>query len=383
MPTNAFENPTVIAAETLSAIGDALVIGNLLYRDKTTDFGKNNGFAVGDTVNIKQRPDYEVNEFTAGGNITVQDTRESKRSLEVEKHFDVSMSIGAKERALDFDGFNEQVITPAALRMANKIDNYLGTKIFEAAGQNNATAAFGAATDIAAHREAATRQRISEVGRFALLGLTAETTLLGATWFNQSQTRGAAGEASLSNGEMGDLMGMRFFSSINVPETQQTVANLTGLTNNTSGTKNLIGDTNLEVDGTAATTINAGDRIIIAGVPTMMICATTTAATVTVIPLVNPIMEIIPDDAAVSLEASGLTYTNQAVITEGNAYAYAVPPLDAPEGANSAVVSADGFSLRVVSAYNITTKVQTLSLDMLIGATIWDPRKAMAITQGS
>ena len=381
--TNSYVNPTVIAAETLTAIGDALILGNLLYRDKTTDFGKNNDYAVGDTVNIKQRPDYEVKDFTAGGNITIQDSRESKRSLEIEKHFDTSMAIGAKERALDFDGFNEQVIQPVALRFANKIDNYLGTKLFEAAGMHNRTAIVGAATDLAAIREAATRQRISTVGRLCLLGLTAETTLLGATWFNQSQTRGARGESSLASGEMGDLMGMRFYSSINVPEDTRTTANLAATTNNISGTKNLIGDTNLVVDDSAATTINAGDRIIIAGVPTMLICATTTAATVTVIPLVNPIMELIPDDAAVSLEGSGLACKNMGIVTEGNAYAYAIPPLDQPEGADASVVSADGWSLRVVSDYNITTKVQTLSLDMLIGATIWDPRKSMALTQGS
>ena len=374
--------PQVVAAETLSALGDALVIGNLLYRDKTSDFGKSNGFAVGDSVNIKQRPDYEINEFTAGGNVTVQDIRESNRSLTVEKHLDASVAIGARERALSFDGFNEQVIQPVALRFANKIDNYLGTKIHEAANLYNVADLFGTAADVALARKEATERRISETGRFCLLGLTSEAELLGTTWFNQSQTRGTRGEMSLATAEMGDLMGMPFYASSNVPETAHTAANLSATTNNT-GTTNLIGLSVLTVDNASATTINAGDRIEIAGVKSMLVCATTTAATVTAIPLTNPITEIIPDGAAVTIAGSGLTYTHRGVITEGNAYAYAVPPLDKPEGVESSVISADGFSIRVVSAYNITTKVQTMSLDMLIGATIWDPRRAMSLAQGS
>ena len=381
--SNSFVTPTVIAAETLSAIGDNLILGNLLYRDKTSDFGKNNGYAVGSSVNIKQRPDYTVKEFTAGGSVTVQDARESKRSLTVEKHFDISMSIGAKERAMSFDGFNEQVIQPASLRLANKIDSYLGTKIYEAAGQYNIADLFATAADVALARKKATQLRIASEDRVCLLGLTAEADLLGQTWFNQAQTRGTRGETSLAAGEMGELMGMRFFASPNVPETAATTADLVAVTNNTTATKNLVGDTALTVDAATTTTVNAGDRIAIAGVVTPLICKTTTAATVTSIPLVNPIMEVIPDDAAVTLVASDVTYTPYGIITEGNAYAYAVPPLDAPEGADAAVVSADGFSIRVVSAYNITTKVQTMSLDMLIGATIWDPRKSMVLSQGS
>ena len=68
---NAYIQPTVVASEALSVLGDELVIGNLIYRDKTSDFGTNNGYAVGSSVNIKQRPDYEVNEFSAGGSVTI------------------------------------------------------------------------------------------------------------------------------------------------------------------------------------------------------------------------------------------------------------------------------------------------------------------------
>jgi len=376
-------NPSRVAAEALSVLSDELVIGNLIYRDKQQEFAKQDGYAVGDTVNIKQRPDYEAKEFTAGGSITVQDVRESKRSLQIEKHFDVSIQLGARELALDFDGFTEQVINPAATRLAEKADAYLGTKILEAAGQYNAASVLGSAADVAAANEAATRQRISRVGRFCLTGLTLETRLVGADWFNQAQIGGAAAENTMVTGAMGRRFGLDFFSSINMPETAHTVANLVGLTDNTVATDNLIGNTALVVDGTTTTTINAGDRIKIAGVRTPLICATTTAATVTSIPLVDPITEIIPDNAAVTVVASGLTYTSRGVITEGTAFAYAAPPLDQPSSVSSAVVTMDGFSIRVTQGYDMDTKKETMSLDMLIGATAWDPRLSLLLTDGS
>lgn len=373
-------NPSVVAAETLSVLSDTLIIGNLIYRDKTPDFGKNAGFAVGDTVNIKQRPDYDVKEFSAGGSVTVQDARESKRNLTVEKHFDITMAIGAKERALNFDGWQEQVIIPAATRLAEKVDTYLGTKLIESAGQYNAAALFGTAADVAAAREAAIRLRIHD--RLVLCGLPLETTLLGATWFNQSQTRGSAGEESLRSGQMGSLMGMPFFGSINVPATVRTAGASVASTTNNTGTTNLVGLSVLTFDSLTGQ-IEIGDRIVIAGVRTPLISTEQVAATGTTCTLLNPIMEIIPDGAAITVVGGGLAMTNKGVICDANAYAVTMPPLDKPEGANASVVSHEGISLRIVSAYNIDTKVQTMSLDMLVGATCWDPRKSLLLTQGS
>ena len=388
MPNKLDVTPQTVAAETLSALGDQLVIGNLIYRDKTPDFGKVNGFAVGDTVNIKQRPDYTVEEFTAGGNIVVQAIRESKRSLTIEKHFDTSVEIGARERALDFDGFTEQVINPAAMRIAEKVDAYLGTKILEAAGQYNSADLFGTAADVALASEQATRQRISKPGRFALCTLGLEAKLLGQTWFNQSQTRGQPGVTSLQEAMMGRVMGMDFYASINHPEGQHQAGSGASLLNFPAdttgrGSNELIGSMVLPVDGSTGT-YNEGDRIYVAGAPTPLIVGTGGFSGVSGdIPLQDPITEVMFDNAAVSTAAAGLNYSEMGVVTEETGFAYAMPPLDRPEGVDSAVITSEGMSIRVVSAYDIQTKVQTMSLDMIVGATAWDPRVSMLLTQGS
>ena len=51
-----------------------------------------------------------------------------------------------------------------------------------------------------------------------------------------------------------------------------------------------------------------------------------------------------------------------------NAFAFVTRPLALPQGAaNAAIVNYDGFGLRVVQDYNITTKTDTISIDMICG----------------
>nr|MDJ0827605.1 P22 phage major capsid protein family protein [Rhodobacter sp.] len=132
---NAYTNVDWIAAEALTVMSDELIISPLTARDKTADFmNEPNGYKVGDTVRIKTGPDYEAKEFTAGGNVEVQSVRSSNRNIKIEKHLDVSVEIGAKEKKLNFEGFSSEVIQPAAVRLAEKCDQYVGTKILNASG---------------------------------------------------------------------------------------------------------------------------------------------------------------------------------------------------------------------------------------------------------
>ena len=99
---------TLIAAEALTNLTDQLVITNLCARDMSNEFNNTpNGYKVGDTVRIKVGTDYTVNEFTS--TITAQSIRESHHNLAIEKLFDVSVSIGAREKALKLSSFVEQV----------------------------------------------------------------------------------------------------------------------------------------------------------------------------------------------------------------------------------------------------------------------------------
>jgi len=378
---NAWEKVDLIAAEALTHLEDALVISKLATKDKTADFNtRPNGYAVGDTVRIKNRPDYQANEFTSA--IAVQSIRETKRSMTIEKHFDISVEITAKEKALDMESFSEQVIMPAAYRLAEKCDIYVGTKILEAAGLYTSDDLFASAADMAAARKAATIQQLNPTGRYCLVDLSLEAKLLGASYFSTYNNRGDTGAQVFAQGSMGAAMGMQFFSSINFPVASAfTSGTMVCQTNNGAGgnTNNQIGATSLTVDTqTASRTVKAGDRLAIAGVRRPLKVLTTIADTsaTTTVALVDPITEIIPDNAAVTVISTGTAaWTPQGAIFDGDSLAVAMPVLDAPSDKPSQVISNNGYSIRVVQGYDMASKKETLSLDLLIGATAYDPRR--------
>lgn len=373
---NAWLNVDLIASEALMIMSDELVIGNLATRDTTSEFNTApNGYKVGDTIRIKTRPDYTVNEFSS--TISTQSIRESNRSMQIEKWFDVSVAVTAREKALDLESFSEQVIRPASRRIAEKIDTYLGTKIMGAHGLYPSDTLFESAADIALARKAANLQQL-DMNRFCLVNPDLEATILGQTWFNQSQTRGTAGEATLASGNMGRVMGMDFYSSVNFPDASLTGGTMVCVTNNTSGTKNLIGDTTLTVDTqTSSKVLKAGDRIHIAGCKRPLLVKTAIADTssTTSVELVDPITEIVPDNAAVTVIGNNSAMVFKGAIFDDRSIAIAMPMLDSPSDKPSFAISDNGYSLRVVQGYDMSTKTETLSIDCLVGALAYDPRR--------
>ena len=375
---NIWQHPQVIAMEALSHLEDSLVISPLCATDTTSNFStKANGWKVGDSVSFRTHGEYEVDEFET--TISTQSIGTSTRPMSIEKHFDISVEVGAREYSLDLDSFVEQVIQPATYKLAEKVDTYIGTKILEAAGAYYSTGLFTTAADIALARKNATIQQLA-MNRFCLVDLDIEATLLGQTWFNQSNSRGSDGEQTLRNADMGRVMGMDFFSSIAFPTeaTATTVGTFVGVTNNTTGTKNIIGDSILVVDDTTdSKNLVAGDRLYIPGVRRPLKVKTAIAdtnATVAIV-LVDPITEIIPDDTTVTVLASGKDVQHHGVIMDDRSLAVAFPLLDLPEDRVAATASNNGVSIRIVKGYDLSSKKTTMSMDLLCGAFALDPRR--------
>ncbi len=379
MPLN-INTPSVIAAESLAILQNELIIGSLLYRDRTADFTqKSSGWAVGDTIDVKTPTEFQVDDFTT--TINKQSIRDSKTSFQIERHLDISSDITSKQRKLQLSDLSREVIQPAMAAMAQEVDLHLGTKMTQGRGLYSSADLFGTPADVALARKAATEGKISKNNRLAFLDLDLEAKLLGATWFNQSQTRGADGELALRNGEMGRAMGMSFFSSINLPTDVQSVGNGAGVTVNAGNQNDLIGLSALPTTATTGT-FNAGDVIQIAGVQYKFIVASQVLAGATSIPLVDPIDTLIPDAAAITAVPSAANAAFQGVICNPNSYAWAAPPLDNPgDKVSAAVATVNGMSVRFVEGYDQITKEFIWSWDMLIGARLWDRRGSLTLRQ--
>lgn len=382
--SNIWQHPNVIAQEALGHLESALIIAPLCARDLTSEFSnRSNGWKVGDVVSFRTNGEYVTKDFT--GTIEPQQISGSTRPLTIERFFDTSVEITARENAMDLDNISEQVLKPAMYKFAETIDIYLGTKLLEAQGLYVSDTLFESAADIALARKAAILQQLSS-NRFCLVDLDIEAALLGQTWFNQSQTRGADGELTLRNANMGRTMGMDFAASLSYPtnSSAHTCGTGTALCNNGTAVNgifpnNKIGDTSLIIDGGSANTFIAGDRLKIAGVKRPVIVKTTTLALntpVTTVALTHPITEVIPDNAAITVIGSGQGLTYHGAIMDDRTIGAAFPMLDLPGDKVCAMASNNGLNIRIVKGYDMVHKVETLSMDMLCGAFMMDTRRA-------
>lgn len=388
---NSWKQVDEIAAEALMQMQDRLVITNLASRDKTSDFNKTpDGYSKGDTVRIKTRPDYEAQEFA--GSIIKQEIRESTRSMTIEKHFDISVALTAKEKALDLESFVEQVVTPAAYRLAEKADSYVGSKITKAAGLYVSNALFTDAADMALARKAANLQQLNPTGRFCIVDDTLESTLLGKDYFNKYNNRGDSGVVTFQEAILGRAMGMQFYTAPNTFPSWTLAAAGAGSATTNNGTasggvypNNKIGDSVLVVDSVDASsnTFPAGTRIQVAGMRRPLIVKTlANSATLTQIELVDPITEIVPDGAAVTIIGSGQSnLVARGIILDSQAIAVAMPLLDMPSDKLAYSISNNGVSIRVVTGYDMDSKTDTMSLDLLIGAEAYDPRRMTLLAE--
>lgn len=376
-----FLNPSMLSSMILEQLEYELVIGRLMYRDQTTDFSSVRGLKVGSSVDFRTATDFRVDEFTSS--IATQAVNQSATTMTIEKHFDTSVSITAKERALNLDGIQTEIASPVAVALAQKIDEYLGTKITESQGLYASSAAtlLSNAANIALTRKAALLQQISKANMIGLVNEDLEATLLGTDAFSKFDTRGAANSQSITNGDMGRLLGIDWHSSVNLPTVSQVMGNGVGALDSTVATDNVQGNSTLKTTSTTGT-FNAGDKIKIAGAKRHYTVATTTAATATSIPIVEQINEDLRSlgSAAITEVSSGNTVAYKGVIFNPNAYGFAMPALDVAAGAmNSAVATSNGYSVRVVEQYDISTKSTVWSFDCLIGAKLIDTRKSILL----
>lgn len=88
-------------------------------------------------------------------------------------------------------------------------------------------------------------------------------------------------------------------------------------------------------------------------------------------------MDFYVDQNADTVEVGGLAFHK-------NAFALVTRPLALPQGAaNAAIVNYDGFGLRVVQGYDMSSKTDTISIDMVCGVKVLDNKLAAIVSAGA
>lgn len=372
MAQNAFLTPEIIAREALMILQSNTVMGGLVYTDYEGEFGP---AKVGDTISIRKPAMFQARDFT--GNIEVQNSREERVALTLDKHLDVSVAVTSKEWTLDLDNFADRIIRPAMVALNESVDSHLCGlyKQFPLFAGTPGTQPSDLA-DLAALDRAMNEARIPVGGRRVVVSPATKAAMFGIDVFARADARGDEGTA-LREASMGRIMGMDWYMDQNIQTHEAgTGQAITALA--VSGQVEA-GATVMSLSGgTGTETLKAGDCFSVAGVNgSFVVDEDVTAASGSFSGV--KFHPAAPEggfaaSAAVTVEAGHIA--NIAFVRE--AIALAVVPLELPQGASrAAYASFNGMGIRVVYGYDIQTKTDTISFDMLMGAKVIDPRLGM------
>ncbi len=401
---NAVLTNSIIAKEALMVLENELVMAKNVYRGLEAEFSnRTNGYMPGATVTIKRPTDFTVR---SGANASVQDVVEGSTSITVDQQKGIDFAFSSLERTLSIKELSERVIKPAMVQLANKIDadlmalykyvpNWVGTP-----GQ-----VINSFADYALGPRRLDEGAVPQDGRTGVLSPADQWGLLGTQ--TGMYIQGAA-NAAYREGSLGRIGGVETYMSQNVP-THTVGADVTSVTINAAITTSTTAYADVKTTMTqqitiAGGTVAAGDVFTIAGVNAVnpvtkadlgylkqFVVVTAHATTPTIYPALiwtGPFQNVAVASGTTDLNTAALVFQGTAstgyaqnMIFNKNAFALAVVPMVAPDGAVDVTrESFGGLSVRMIPFYNGSSDVSTCRLDVLYGVKALDPRLATRIS---
>lgn len=346
-----------IAREALPILANNLLMPNLIHQDYSEDFvGK------GDTIQIKKPPIFTANDFDS--EISVQDAAFDGVDVTMDKLADVSVEITSKELALSMDDFVAQVMEPMAVALAEKINGEglaLAKDIPYYSGVAGTTP--DDLDDFSALRKGLNNNNAPLTNRRAVWDVDADanfTQLASLVKVSDSGTSDA-----LREGEVGRVFGMDNYYSQHVYD--HVAGTATSATSPKVNGAVTAGSTAMAIDATTMTGgLVKGDLMTIDGVTYVVTADSADAAS-------NAIASISFYPAAPTggiADNKAIVFVTDSVRNMGfhkNAFAFVTRALPMPSDAQGYVVSFNGITLRVVRSYDISSKKEIMSMDVLYG----------------
>lgn len=203
---NTLLTPSIIAKEALMVLRNNAVMPKLVYRDYSNEFTN-----VGDTITIRKPATFTANAFTGSG-INVQSATETAVPVKMDKHYDVSFEVTAKELTLDIEDFSKQFLVPAMQAFADKIDADL---IALQSSVTQRTTATTARADIVSARKELTNASAPLADRAYVVNADIEANMLLDDVFVTAEKVGDAGTA-LREASVGRRFGADIYVDQNI-----------------------------------------------------------------------------------------------------------------------------------------------------------------------
>lgn len=357
---NTFLTPDIIANEALLVLKNNLVMANLVHRDYSSEFVK-----VGDTVTVRKPATFVAKNFT--GAIAAQEATEGSVDVKIDRFRDVSVPITSQELSLDIKDFSMQVVSPAMEAIAQAVDkDLIAVGVTKAGASVTGTDSPTNLVDIANLAKRMDLDAVPGLNRRLVLNPTHKYRYL--TLANLTDASQSGDTNALRQAELGSIYNFATYMSQNAPDT---LAATTGTATAYKITA-VKGESKVALTSMSAAThtVKTGDGFIIDGY--LYRFAADGAG-------INSAIDEIAIDQPIH---AAFTTTDAYVVNDTNSLAFhrnglalVTRQLELPMGASkAAIASADGLAVRVVFDYNISTKVDTVSFDIIYGIKELEPK---------
>ena len=348
-----------IAREALPLLKNNLVIPELFRTDYSKEFVKE-----GDTIQVKKPATFEAKDFV--DEVTIQEINQDKVLVKMDKIADVTTEITTKELTMDPVTFKDDVIEPAMLAIAEKINREgLGMYkyIYKTLGTSGQTP--NSIDTIAAARGILNKAKAPLKDRYAVWDPDADVKFSTIEAILHADKSGST--AALREGSIGKIQGLENFMSQQVAVHK--AGTFTAVANPKANAKAEKGSGTIAIKGGAASeTLLTGDVFTVNNKQYVVTEDATAVAGVITAKVYPAIVEDIAADADIVFidKTAGGHVANLAF--NKNAFAFVTRPLELPVGnQDSHVVSYGGLNLRVTYGYDMIKKKNLLSIDTIYG----------------
>jgi len=363
---NTLLTPSIIAREALMVLENNLVLAGLVHRDYSNEFAK-----VGDTITIRRPATFQAQEFTTS--INVQDATEGSVQVQLNKHLDVSFAVTSKELALSIQDFSEQLIQPAMRAIAQKVDELIAGLYVDVPYSVDVSGTPGPG-DIANLGKILNQNKVPLDNRRLVLDPVTHAKYVVLDAFLHAEKSGTT--QALREASMGRVLGCDSYMSQNIPiHSNGTFAVTSGTLTCASASA---GATSITASATGCSgQLNKGSIVTIADTPGVyVVTADCTASSNSITIPIYPALAASVASKTVTIKAGHIAN----LAFHRNAFALVTRPLQVPLGAGRAeVINYNGLSVRAVYSYDINSKKDVISLDLLCGVKTLTPEMAVRL----
>lgn len=366
---NQFIEIKEIARQILPRLIENLVFPNLIYKDYSNDFVKGKGAKI----QVKKPVVLEAKEFDQSQGVEAQDVVEESVEVTLDKLATVDVDFTSIQMVTNVDDLNRLYLEPAAVALAEKI-NSDGLFLYKDIPYVCGTAGTSPSelTDIAKARKVLNINKVPTKGRVAVWDPEADANFTTIPAIVNAEKSGTT--QALREGSIGRVMGLDNYMAQGVKMHES--GSLAGITGMKASSKTNAGLSTITLSKDTLTgNVKKGDIITIAKdnyVITQDASASTNSITIKVYPAL--VKDVTTTDT-ISIQSS---HTANLAFNP-NAFAFVTRPLNSPKGVESYTTSYNGITLRVVRGYDMKTKKEMLSMDVLYGFKTMYPEMAVRV----